>query len=88
MNIPAVILQFIHSEDNVPNEYVPYSDINQANQALIEYFRTNGTPHDIGIYVNTNHGEEYAKTLQKTAKDITNEIIGVYGISDAILRLI
>ena len=84
---PAVILQYISSEEEAPNQYIPYGNIEAAKTAVTDYFDNGGDPDYLGIFVDREKGEWYAHELQTITKKMADVSVPVYAIFPGVLKL-
>ena len=83
---PSIVLQYISTEDGIPNQYIPYlpEDTSSGIGDIREYLKNGNDPHLLGIFINPSD-DGLAEQIEKTAIETIGKRIYIYAINDYVL---
>ena len=84
---PAVVLQYLDPSEYGYNQYIPFGNIETAEQSIREFFTNGGRYENLGIFVDPAFGKEYARRMHAITKDACGVSLGVYAINSSVLHL-
>ena len=86
MTRPSIVLQYISTEDGIPNQYTPYlsEDTSSGIENIREYLENGNDPRLLGVFINPSD-DGLAEQIEKTAIETIGKRIDIYAINDYVL---